>query len=118
MLMMLTLRGPTISVEEKGGITHKYHISKEGLDAIQKYLVKERPMDFEKWKSPALFLSTSTNPRGNGRFTVKVMNSIWNEICTIANVEGKTPHSASHAMGKHIIKKNWQHCCRSKAAWT
>ena len=34
-----------------------------------------------------------------------VINEIWNEVCQIAGVEGKTPHSARHAMGKHIMEK-------------
>jgi integrase len=34
-----------------------------------------------------------------------VINSIWNEVAEIARVEGKTPHSARHAMGRHIIEK-------------
>ena len=33
------------------------------------------------------------------------MNQIWREVCAIAGVEGKTPHSARHAMGRHIIDK-------------
>jgi integrase len=36
---------------------------------------------------------------------VTVINEIWNEVCQIAGVEGKTPHSARHAMGKHIMEK-------------
>jgi integrase len=32
-------------------------------------------------------------------------NQIWREVCAIAGVEGKTRHSARHAMGRHIIDK-------------
>ena len=32
-------------------------------------------------------------------------SQIWREVCAIAGVEGKTPHSARHAMGRHIIDK-------------
>ena len=30
---------------------------------------------------------------------------IWNQICQHANVSGKTPHCARHAVGKAIIDK-------------
>jgi integrase len=95
----------TVTVEEKGRVSHSYQISNEGLQAIKDYLERERPQDNEKWRSPALFLSPSTNPNGNGRLTVKVINDVWNEVAEIAGVEGKTPHSARHAMGKHIMEK-------------
>lgn len=32
------------------------------------------------------------------------INTVWDEICAAAGVEGKTPHSARHAMGRHIMK--------------
>lgn len=95
----------TISVEEKGGVTHKYQISNEGLRAIGEYTAKERPRDAEKWQSPALFLSPFTNPHGNGRLVARVVNDVWDEVAGVAGVEGKTPHSARHAMGKHIMEK-------------
>ena len=69
------------------------------------YLEKERDTDFAKWKSPALFLSASTTAHGNGRLNPRVVNTIWNEVCELAGVEGHTPHDARHAMGKHIIDK-------------
>ena len=94
-----------ITVEEKGGMRHTYQINKEGIAAIRDYLQNEREADFEKWQSPALFLSPCTNPNGNGRLTVKVINDVWNEICRVAGIEGKTPHSARHAMGRYIIEK-------------
>jgi integrase len=37
--------------------------------------------------------------------SVRSINVIWDEVCDVAGVEGKTPHSARHAMGKHIIEK-------------
>jgi integrase len=95
----------TITVEEKGGVTHSYQISNEGLQAIRDYLEGERPEDAAKWRTPALFLSPLTNPNGDGRLTVKVINDVWNEVCELAGVEGRTPHSARHAMGKHIMEK-------------
>ena len=43
----------SVSVEEKGGRTHTYKISGEGLAAIKDYINKERGGDNKKWKSPA-----------------------------------------------------------------
>jgi len=94
-----------ITVEEKGGVRHTYQVNKEGIAAIQDYIENERETDYEKWQSPALFLSPCTNPNGNGRLTVKVVNDVWNDICKSAGIEGKTPHSARHAMGRYIIEK-------------
>jgi integrase len=95
----------TVTVEEKGGVSHGYQISHEGLQAIRDYLEGERPQDDEKWRSKALFLSPLTNPHGTGRLTAKVINDVWNEVSELAGVVGKTPHSARHAMGKHIMEK-------------
>jgi integrase len=94
-----------ITVEEKGGMRHTYQISKEGITAIMDYVNNERSADFDKWQSPALFFSPETNPNGNGRLTVKVINTVWDDICKVAGVEGKTPHSARHAMGRYIMEK-------------
>ena len=30
---------------------------------------------------------------------------IWDDVCKKAGVQGKTPYSARHAMGRHIIEK-------------
>jgi site-specific recombinase XerD len=98
-------RKKTVIVEEKGGVCHSYQISNEGLQAIRDYVEKERPVDAEKWRQTAMFLSPASNPNGNGRLTVKVINDVWNEVSEIAGVDGKTPHSARHAMGKHIMEK-------------
>ena len=95
----------TIAVEEKGGVRHKYQISKEGLSAIRMYVQLERDQDFTRWQSPALFLTACTTPHGNGRPGVLVVNHVWNEVCKLAGITGKTPHSARHAMGRHIIEK-------------
>jgi site-specific recombinase XerD len=94
-----------ITVEEKGGMRHAYQISKEGVTAILDYVKNERDADNDKWQSPALFLSPYTNPHGNGRLTAKVINQVWDDVCKVAGVEGKTPHSARHAMGRYIIEK-------------
>ncbi len=94
-----------VSAEEKGGRTHTYKISREGLAAIQDYLDKERQPDFKRWRSPALFLSPSNTAHGNGRLNPKVINTVWNDVCQMAGIEGHTPHDARHAMGKHLIEK-------------
>jgi site-specific recombinase XerD len=101
----IDFRQHIIRVTEKGGLSHTYHISQEGIKAIQDYLVHEKGQDFKKWDYNALFLSAATNPRGNGKMTAQVVNKIWNEVCQAAGVIGKTPHSARHAMGRHIIEK-------------
>ena len=94
-----------ITVEEKGGAIHTYEISREGMEAIKAYIEHERTSDNVKWQSPALFLTSCTNAHGNGRLTVRAINQIWDEICSVARVEGRTPHSARHAMGVHLMKK-------------
>jgi integrase len=98
-------RRKTLTVQEKGGYTHTYQISQEGLQAIQAYLTHERPLDAEHWHSPALFLPAFTMAHSSGRLAVLAVSEIWNAVCRLANVHGRTPHSARHAMGKHIIAK-------------
>jgi integrase len=61
--------------------------------------------DAARWLAPALFLAAATVSHGTGRLTVRVINTIWNAACRVAQVQGRTPHSARHAMGKHIIAK-------------
>ncbi len=95
----------SVGVVEKGGLHHRYQISAEGLAAIRDYLKHERSGDDAKWASPALFLTAETNPHGNGRLTVSIVNDVWGEVAVLAGVEGKTPHSARHAMGKHVMEK-------------
>ena len=65
----------------------------------------ERAQDAARWASPALFLAAATVPQGTGRLTVGVVNMVWNAVCHVAQVQGRTPHSARHAMGKHIIAR-------------
>ncbi len=95
----------TIAVEEKGGVRHRYQISKEGLLAIKDYIERERDIDFKRWNTPALFITTATTQKGNGRLSAWMINQIWNKACEMAGVSDKTPHSARHAMGRHIIEK-------------
>ena len=99
------LAGRRLTVAEKGGATHTYQISREGAQAIADYLVHERVQDAARWPSPALFLAAATVSQGTGRLTVRVINTVWNAVCRVAQVQGRTPHSARHAMGKHLIAK-------------
>ena len=99
------LAGRRLTVVEKGGATHTYHISREGAQAIADYLGHERVQDAARWSAPELFLAATTVSQGTGRLTVRVINTIWNAVCRVAQVQGRTPHSARHAMGKHIIAK-------------
>lgn len=94
-----------VSVREKGGLIHRYQISAEGLQAIRDYVDNERKADAKAWESSALFLPASTVSQSSGRLAVNVVNQIWNEVVALADVEGKTPHSARHAMGRHLIEK-------------
>lgn len=98
----------SIIVMEKGRVLHTYQITREGLDAIKDYIEKERPRDAEKWDSPALFLSPCTNQKGEGRLSIRAINFIWSDICRVAEVKGKTPHSARHAMGRWVIANSPQ----------
>jgi integrase len=95
----------SVAVEEKGGRTHCYKISGEGLAAIEDYINMERGGDNKKWKSPALFLSADTIALGTGRLNVRVINTVWDEVCNLAGAEDHTPHDARHAMGRHLIEK-------------
>ena len=92
-----------ISVTEKGGMTHSYPISDQGLAAIRDYIAHERHQDDNC--SSALFLPAATIRNSKGRLTPLVVNQVWNEVCAMAKVTGKSPHAARHAMGRHIIDK-------------
>jgi integrase len=95
----------SVAMREKGGLIHRYQISTEGLQAIRDYVDKERKADAKAWNSSALFVPASTVPQSSGRLAVNVVNRVWNEVRELAGIEGKTPHSARHAMGRHIIEK-------------
>jgi integrase len=96
----------TVTVREKGGHSHRYKISKEGAKAIQDYLREERGADQEMFpQCPALFLPAETVVNSSGRLSPGVINNVWNEVCRWANIKGKTPHAARHAMGRHIMAK-------------
>jgi integrase len=105
-LSEVDFEGRNVTVREKGGQSHRYKISKEGVKAIRDYLNEERGNDAEMFPvSPALFLPAETVVNSSGRLTPKVINTVWNEVCRWAQVKGKTPHAARHAMGRHIMAK-------------
>ncbi len=60
--------------------------------------------DFDRLRW-AIFLASRSRRNTDGRLSVRSINTNWNEVCSVAGVEGKTPHSARHAMGRHIIEK-------------
>ena len=99
------LRG-TITVQEKGRVMQTYSISREGLNAIRDYMEKERAMDEASFSTPALFLPVASVQNKEARLSPWSINQIWNDVFDRAGIEGKrTPHSARHAMGKHIMEK-------------
>ena len=104
-LVKLDSNTSTITVIEKGGEEHPYKISREGLRAIEDYLEHERPLDAEQIDSPALFLPAANNTNAGSRLQPKVVNRVWNEVRDMAGVEGKTPHSGRHGMGRHLVEK-------------
>lgn len=95
----------SIATREKGASMHTYTISKEGIKAIADYVNNERSIDQEVYKSAALFLPSFTTPNESGRLHPNAVNDIWREICKRASVKGRTPHSARHSMGRHIIER-------------
>ncbi len=95
-----------VSVVEKGGVTHPYKISVEGLRAISDYNEKERGVDAAHFgEGGALFLPAIPSQNKSGCLHPNAINDIWNEVCAAAGVEQKTPHSARHAMGKFLIER-------------
>jgi integrase len=96
----------TLTITEKGGRRRKCQISKEGLKAINDYLREERGEDADFHSaSPALFLPAATVANSKGRLSPSLINKLWNDVCILARVKGRTPHSARHAMGVHLVKK-------------
>jgi integrase len=96
----------TVLITEKGGQQRKCQISREGMKAIKDYVREERGIDAEMFpESRALFLPAETVALSRGRLTPSLINRLWNEVCTLARVKGRTPHSARHAMGVHLVKK-------------
>ncbi len=93
-----------ILTQEKGGMNHSYPISNQGIAAIKDYINNERNSD-QNDRSSALFVPASSITNSNGHLTPLVVNQVWNHVCAIAQVSGRTPHAARHAMGRHIIDK-------------
>ena len=91
-----------ITALEKGGNQHSYKITAQGLKAIEDYIEQERPFDAEFYTSPALFLSARHPKNKDGKILPRQVNRVWDEVCGRAGIEGRTPHSARHAMGRHI----------------
>src|SRR5512132_1205406 len=105
-LSEIDFEGRNVTVREKGGQAHRYKIGKEAVKAIKDYIREERGGDAGMFpKSPALFLPAETVVNSSGRLTPQVVNAVWNEVCRWAQVKGKTPHSARHAMGRHLMHK-------------
>ena len=105
-LQTIDVEHHTLLITEKGGQQRKCQISKEGMKAIRDYIREERGRDAEMFpQSPALFLPADTVTGSVGRLSPSLINRLWNELCVLARVKGRTPHSARHAMGVHLVKK-------------
>ena len=50
-----------------------------------------------------LLLGGHHHSHRDGRLTPQVINDVWNQTAAAAGVEGRTPHSAKHAMGKLLV---------------
>ena len=98
----LDRKAKKITTIEKGGHQHSYKISEQGFKAIEDYIEHERLFDAEFFQSPALFLAAANTRNTSGSLLSRQVNRIWNEVCKKAGIEGKTPHSARHTMGRHI----------------
>lgn len=95
-----------IDVREKGGHVQPYAISDDGLRALKDYLVHERNNDISSFENcPLLFLATPNSRTVNGGIKPRQINHIWDSVCSIAGVTGRTPHSARHGVGVHIMEK-------------
>lgn len=90
--------------KEGVGEVRSKHLKKQGLKAIRDYLVYERREDSGAGLA-ALFMPASSIQNSKGRLTPLVVNHVWDDVSTLAQVSGKTPHSARHAMGRHAIEK-------------
>ena len=99
------LKTRTVNVRIKGGQIHPYKISRQGIEAIQEYMDKERKADNQAWRSPALFLSARNIKAAKGRLSSISIANVWRKVCVLAGVSGKSPHAARHAVGKHIMDK-------------
>ena len=55
--------------------------------------------------SPALFLPAADNARSSRRLTPVAVNRAWNAVAAKADVAGRSPNAARHAMGRHVVQK-------------
>lgn len=97
---------------EKGDNTHEAMISRQAVQAIRDYVERERHLDAEYFESLPdavhplpLFLPARNMRNQKGHLLGDSINRIWDEVAEVAKIEGRTPHSARHAMGRHIIDK-------------
>jgi integrase len=95
----------TVLITAKGGQRRRCLVSQAGLQAVRDYLAQERAQDATHWTSPALLLPAASVGQSTGRLTPTTINQVWNAVCRLAGVTGKTPQAARHAMGLHIVKK-------------
>jgi len=101
----IDFKNKLIYTQEKGEYSHSYIISKDGLDSIKDYIEKERILDSEHFSTSTLFLPSHSTQNRSGQLNPNAINNIWNKVCIKAGVEGKTPHSARHSVGKYLIEK-------------
>src|ERR1035437_6195877 len=93
----------SIRTLEKGGASHTYTISQQGLNTIKDYVDKERNIDTATYDSQVLFLPVAISNL-TGRLHANAINDVWNQTCKLADVHGRTPHCARHAMGKFLME--------------
>ena len=94
-----------VIIIEKGGQRRRCQVSQAGMHAIRDYIEKERCSDARGGQAPSLFLPARTVANSRGCLAPTNINTFWNEVCQLAGIKGKTPHSARHGMGLHIVKK-------------
>ncbi len=96
----------TVTTVEKGGHSHTYAISRQGLAAIRDSIEHERSGDGEAWSSEALFLpAREVRSNRTGRLSPRTISNVWSRVCAMAGVTGLGCHAARHAVGLHIIEK-------------
>lgn len=95
-----------IKVIEKGGHTQLYPISDEGMNAIVDYINSdERKYDTERYGNDEYLFCSAYNTGASGQMKPRQINRVWDEVCQLAGVDERTPHSARHGMGVYIMDK-------------
>ena len=106
LLENVDFRSKKIKTTVKGGGEHEYQVRQQALDTIREYIKHERPIDFEHYQSPYLFLPAKGGQNKTGQLSRNAVHKIWNPVRDRAGIPlEKTPHCARHAMGKHIQNK-------------